>query len=269
MDAAEKQEKLFEALKSMDSCMVAFSGGLDSTYLLWAANRILGDRTAAITLASPYTPAWEVGEARQTAKQMGVSYFLVVIPHVPEEIRFNPEDRCYRCKKRLFAYILAEAEARGLRHVADGTNADDAGDHRPGIRALRELHVRSPLQEAGLTKEEIRTLTRAAGLGAWQKAPCACLLTRLPHGREITAAELTRIDCAEQYLHALGFPAVRVRSHGELARIELPGQEGKRIFSEDLAEEIARNLQELGYRYVALELSGYRMGSMNAPPDTR
>ena len=128
MEAAEKQEKLFDALGALNSCMVAFSGGLDSTYLLWAAHRILGERAAAVTLATPYTPGWEVHEARQTAKQMGVPYFLIVLPHVPEEIRFNPEDRCYRCKKRLFAHIIAEAETRGMHHVVDGTNADDMDD---------------------------------------------------------------------------------------------------------------------------------------------
>ena len=267
MGPKEKQNKLFAAIEAFGSCMVAFSGGLDSTFLLWAARKTLAERVVAATLATPYTPGWELRDAKQTARELGVEHLLITVPEVPEEIRLNPENRCYLCKKRLFRLIAEEAAMRGMHHIIDGTNADDAGDYRPGLRALHELNVKSPLLECGITKEDIRLLSRDAGLPAWQKAPCACLLTRIPHGREIMQDELVRIELSEQYLRNRGFAAVRVRSHGDLARIELSRQDTKRVFVEDHADEISHALQGFGYRYVSMELSGYRTGSMNRKPD--
>lgn len=269
MGPKARQENLFAAIEALGSCVVAFSGGLDSTFLLWAARKTLADRVIAATLATPYTPGWELREAKQTAGELGVEHLLIMVPEVPEEIRFNPDNRCYLCKKRLFSLIAAEAARRGVHHVIDGTNADDAGDYRPGLRALRELNVKSPLLECGITKEDIRLLSRDAGLPAWQKTPCACLLTRIPHGREITQDELVRIELSEQYLRDRGFETVRVRSHGDLARIELSRQETKRVFADDYADNISRALRGYGYCYVSMELSGYRTGSMNSKPEDR
>ena len=267
MRAEEKQEKLFTALQALDSCVVAFSGGLDSSFLLWAAQKILDNRVTAVTLVTPYVPGWEIREAKEMARAMQVSHVLIVIPEIPEEILFNPEDRCYLCKKRLFTLIASEAAARGVGHIVDGTNADDLGDHRPGLRALRELKVKSPLAECGLTKEDIRLLSRSAGLSSWQKAPCACLLTRIPPGRKISKDELLLIEASEQYLRDLGFGTVRVRSFGDLAKIELSRSETRKVFEEDLPDEIDHALKGFGYRHVALDLSGYRTGSMNSKPE--
>jgi len=267
MEAAAKQEKLFSYLRSLGSCVLAFSGGLDSTYLLWAACRVLPpERLVAVTLSTPYTPLWELWEARETAKHLGVAYLLIVIPRIPPDIRFNPPDRCYRCKRHLFSLLQQEAQARGLRYVVDGTNADDCQDNRPGMWALRELQIVSPLLESGITKDDVHTFSRDAGLPNWEKAPCTCLLTRLPVGREIRTEELARIEASEQYLRELGFRTVRVRSHNEIARLELGVPETRRLFTDGLAESVAHVLKDFGYRYVSVELSGYCSGSMDVAP---
>ncbi|MBI4958293.1 MAG: ATP-dependent sacrificial sulfur transferase LarE [Desulfovibrio sp.] len=259
---ADKYRSLLGALGSMGSCVVAFSGGLDSTFLLHAARQALGDGVLAVTLATPYMPKEEIAEAQAAAEITGVRHLLLEIPF-PEEIRTNPPERCYLCKKALFTLILDVAASENIANVLDGTNVDDLGDHRPGMKALKELGVKSPLLEAGLTKQDIRDLSRQHGLQTWDKPAAACLLSRIPHGTVITEAELRRIDEAEHFLKGLGFTSVRLRSHGDLARIEVPRERVSEVIEADRTYEIAATLKSLGYRYVTLDLEGYKMGSLN------
>ena len=184
----------------------------------------------------------------------------------PEALRDNPPERCYLCKKALFATLLELAAGQGIAHVLDGTNQDDLGDYRPGLRALAELGVISPLLAAGIGKDDIRALSREAGLPTWSKPSGACLLTRLPHGRRVAAEELIRIDTAETWLRSLGFPAVRLRSHGDLARLEVPRAQAQALLEADARHGVDGKLKALGYRHVTLDLAGYRMGSLNEKP---
>lgn len=258
----EKYRNLLGALRSMKKAVVAFSGGLDSTFLLHAARQAMGDGVLAITLATPYMPKAEIGEAVNTAQATGVRHLLLEIPF-PEVIRTNPPDRCYLCKKTLFTLILDVAASENIANVLDGTNLDDLGDHRPGMRALSELDIKSPLLAAELTKQDIRDLSREHGLATWDKPASACLLSRIPHGTVIEEAELRRIDEAEHFLKGLGFAAVRLRSHGDLARIEVPRERVAEVVEADRKHAIVARLKGLGYQYVAVDLAGYRMGSLN------
>jgi len=205
---------------------------------------------------------WELQEAAGIARGLGVAHLRLDVA-MPEAIRRNPPDRCYRCKRHLMGLILAEARTRGFPRVLDGTNAEDAPEDRPGMRALRELGIVSPLRELGWTKADIRSVARARGLVVWDKPPYACLLTRLPHGRAVTAKGLRRIEAAERHLAGLGFRAVRVRSHGDLARLEAAPADLERLLDANLRRGVHRTLQGLGFRYVSLDLEGYRSGSMN------
>jgi len=258
----EKYQELLAGLGAMGKAVVAFSGGLDSTFLLHAARQALGDGVLAVTMATPYMPEAETGEAQETAKAMGVRHLLLPVPF-PEVIRTNPPDRCYLCKKTLFTLILDAAASEDIANVLDGTNLDDLDDHRPGMKALSELGIKSPLLAAGLAKKDIRDLSRRHGLPAWDKPAAACLLSRIPHGTVIEVSELRRIDEAEHYLKQLGFAAVRLRSHGDLARIEVPRERVAEVIEADLKHGIVSRLQGLGYRYVTVDLTGYRMGSLN------
>ena len=253
---------LMNHLKSLESCMIAFSGGLDSTFLLWAAREALHDRVMAITISTPYIAAWEVREAVEMAEKFGVRHKVITLPLI-DEIRFNPDDRCYRCKRRLFSLLKEEASNEGIPHVLDGTNADDLLDYRPGMKALKELNIISPLLLHGITKKNIRKFSKQAGIENWQKPPYACLLSRIPYGREITLPELERIEKSERYLMDIGFTFVRVRSDGALARIEFERKDRNRLFREDLLDVISQKLKSFGYLFVAMELEGYHMGSMN------
>lgn len=264
-DAREKGLRLLGSLRSLERAVVAFSGGLDSTFLLHAARQALGDGVLAVTLATPYTPKAELEEAKAAAAAMGVRHVLLETP-IPEALRANPPERCYLCKKSLFGLVLEAARREGIAHVLDGTNVDDLGDHRPGIKALGELGIRSPLLLEALTKQDIRELSRLHGLAGWDKPASACLLTRLPHGARVEEAELRRIDEAEQYLRKLGFPAVRLRSHGDVARIEVPPDRVADVAAADRRHGIDARLKALGYRHVAVDLAGYRMGSLNERP---
>ena len=255
-------ERLIYDLKSLGSCLVALSGGLDSTLLLKAAKDALGDKVTAITVSTPYVPSWEISEAVEIAAALEIKHRIVRLP-VPDAVSFNPSDRCYHCKKYLFEQLKREAERENIPHVLEGTNADDLKDYRPGFLALKELDIVSPLLWQGLTKQDIRDLSRHLGLPNWQKPPCACLLSRIPYDREITLQELARIEMAEKYLMDNGFMAVRVRSDGPLARIEVGREERKIFFDEDRLDTIARELKAMGYTYVAMELEGYQIGSMN------
>jgi uncharacterized protein len=260
--AREKYRELLRGLGTMGKAVVAFSGGLDSTFLLHAARSALGDGVLAVTLATPYMPEAEVAEAAGTARTLGARHLSLEVPF-PGAVRDNPPDRCYLCKRALFARLMDLAADEGIGHVLDGTNLDDLDDHRPGRRALAELGVESPLLAAGLAKRDIREIAREHGLAAWDKPAGACLLTRIPHGRRVEEAELRRIDQAEAFLRGLGFAAVRLRSHGDLARIEAPRERLPELLAADLRHGIDARLKALGYRHVAVDLAGYRMGSLN------
>lgn len=257
-----KYDQLTEYLKKLESCAVAYSGGVDSTFLLSAANDALGDNAVGITVFSPYIPKWEIEESKVFVKKMGARH-SVIKADIPEEIKQNPPDRCYLCKQKVFALIWKEAKRLGMQYLLDGSNYDDTKDYRPGMKALKELRVKSPLLELGFTKQEIRDLSELKGLETWDKPPYACLLTRIPFGWEVNQDELVRIERSEVFLMSLGFRAVRVRSHDDIARIELGQDERKKIMDEKFMDRISEELKSYGYRYVCLELSGYKMGSMN------
>ena len=262
MGDREKYERLVTGLASFESCLVAFSGGLDSTLLLRAARDALGEKVRAVTVSTPYTPRWEIQEARVIAAGIGTVHKLLEMP-LMEDMRFNPPDRCYRCKKQLFAVLMNDAKKSGIQIVLDGTNADDLQDYRPGIRALNELGILSPFMKHGMTKEDIRCISREIGLPNWNRGPSACLLSRMPYNHEITLHRLQMIEHAEQYLMDMGFKLVRVRSDGIAARIEVGREERKKFFDEEFLDAVSKTLKDMGYLYVAFELEGYRTGSMN------
>lgn len=258
----EKYLDLLSDLRSMRKVVVAFSGGLDSTFLLHAARQAPADEALAVTVATSYMPKSEIAEARSAAQAMQAAHRVIEAPF-PEAIRTNPPDRCYLCKRSLFT-LLADVAASGeFDHVLDGTNLDDLNDYRPGLRALGELGVKSPLLAAGLTKQDIRDLSREHGLASWNKPASACLLSRIPHGTLVEDGELRRIDQAERFLKELGFAAVRLRSHGDLARIEVPREQVAEMIEADRLHGIDARLKALGYRHVTVDLAGYRMGSLN------
>lgn len=260
----EKYAKLLALFRSYGSAAVAFSGGVDSTLLLRAAHDALGDRALAVTAVSEFFPERERGEAAQFCRDSGIPYWEFRFEALAVEgVRDNPPDRCYRCKRALLETIVRIADERGLAVVAEGTNLDDRGDYRPGMRAVRELGVVSPLCEAGLSKAEIRELSRYLGLPGWDKPSFACLASRLAYGETITAEKLRRVEQAEDLLLAHGFRQLRVRVHGELARIEVPPEEIGRLAADGLRQQVCGALRDLGFRYVALDLDGYRTGSMN------
>lgn len=258
----EKYINLINCLKNMERVILAFSGGVDSTFLLKVAKEALGDNIKAVTIQSPYIPKWEIQEAKQLVAELGVAFEILKAPII-DEIRNNPENRCYLCKKAVFSQIKAIAQREGYSYVIDGTNYDDIGDYRPGLKALKELDIRSPLLECHLTKQEIRSLSKELGLNTWDKPPYACLLTRIPYGNELKETDFIKIEKAEKYLMDRGFRAIRVRCHDNLARIEVDKQDINKLFNEVLLEEISGKLKEFGFTYVTLDLEGYKVGSFN------
>lgn len=259
----EKYIELLASLKKMGKVVLAFSGGVDSTFLLKAAKETLGDKFKAVTIQSPYIPKWEIAEAKDLTAELGVAFEIIEAPII-DEIRNNPENRCYLCKKAVFSLIKAVAEKEGYPYIVDGTNFDDIGDYRPGLKALQELNVRSPLLECRLTKQEIRILSKELGLKTWDKPSYACLLTRIPYGNELREMDFAMIENAERYMMARGFRAIRVRCHEGLARIEVVENDRAKLFAEGLLDEIAAKFKEFGFAYVTLDLEGYRVGSFNA-----
>lgn len=257
-----KSVRLDTILKEIKSFAIAFSGGVDSSFLAYRAANLDKLNFTAVTIRTPYMPDREIDEAREFATMHKIN-LKIIDEGFPEIIRHNPRERCYLCKKALFGSIISYAAQNGYQYIIDGTNADDTGEVRPGLKALRELRVRSPLAEAGLTKKEIREQAFKAGLDLWNKPAMACLLTRIPYETEISEEMLKMIGKAEEFLFEKGYPGTRVRLHGDTARIEcLPGFLGK-IINDPEKERIVARLKDLGFRYVSLDLEGYRTGSMD------
>jgi uncharacterized protein len=261
-----KLQELKRLLAESGGILVAYSGGVDSTLLLRVAQEVLGERALAVTAASETYPDHEVQAAIRLAEEMGVRLRVIHTTELDRaEFAANPPERCYYCKGELFGKLVEIAREEGLPVVADGANVDDRDDFRPGARAAAELGVRSPLREAGLTKAEIREISRELGLPTWDKPSFACLASRFPYGSEITRDRLTQVAEAERLLRALGLRQFRVRHHGDVARIEVDPADFAVLTADENRARITEELHRLGFLYVTLDLDGYRTGSMNAP----
>lgn len=258
----EKEKKLAILLEKCMPLAIAFSGGVDSTYLLHEAVKAGKEKVTALIMKTPSVPEKELDEAMTFCKSRGISFFVLPAdPFSAEGFRENGRDRCYICKHFLFSALLEKAKEEGISFVADGTNADDRKEFRPGLRALKELDIRSPLAEAGLTKKEIRELSEKEGLPTWNKPSFSCLATRFPYGEELTVEKLRRTEAAENLLAELGFTQRRVRVHGNLARIEVLPEEIPLLL--ERRDMISARLEELGFLYTTVDLKGFRSGSMD------
>jgi uncharacterized protein len=261
----EKYERLKEIFQSMGKVLVAFSGGVDSTLLLRVAQDAVGNKNVlAVTALSPLYPERELSGVKKLIQALGARHRLIEsneleIPGFSK----NPPNRCYYCKSKLFEELLSLAKEEGIAFVVEGSTLDDDQDHRPGRIAIQELGIRSPLKETGLTKAEVRELSKGLGLPTWDKPSFACLASRFPYGEEITEEGLRMVDEAEAFLFGLGFKQVRVRHYGNLARIEILKEEMVRLMDGSLREKVVGHLKEIGYRYITLDLQGFRSGSMN------
>ena len=261
---SRKYEILKEQLKSTGSAMVAFSGGVDSSLLLRVAADVLKDKVLAVVIDSPVFSREEIQAAKKLAKDLKVSLMTIKANtlEVPEVIK-NTDRRCYYCKLFLFSRLRKIARQKSLNEILEGSNLDEAGDYRPGRKALEELNIRSPLEEAGFTKIEIRKLAKYLGLPNWNKPSVACLASRVPYGQPLNVDILSKIEKGEKILRQQGFSQVRLRHHGEIARIEIDPGEFSRWLEPVVREKAVASLKKLGYRYVALDLDGYRMGNLN------
>lgn len=268
--ADTKYAYLKEYLRGLGNAAVAFSGGVDSSFLLRAAQEALGENVIAVTAASAFVPESELDDAVRFCRGIGAAHEIFRADVLGnDEIRANPPDRCYICKRRLFGNIIGIARERGILNVIEGSNTDDQSDYRPGMRAVKELGVKSPLLEAGLSKAEIRLLSRKLGLPTWNKPSFACLASRFECGEELTAEKLYAVEKAERFLSDQGFRQMRVRFHGGLARIELEPDDIPRAVQPDMRGSICEMLGKLGFRYVTLDMAGYRTGSMNPETESR
>jgi uncharacterized protein len=259
-----KERRLQQLLADCESVIVAFSGGVDSAYLAWSATHILGSAALCVTADSPSYPDRHRQLALRTAQEFGLHHEIIRTGELERpEYRANPFNRCYFCKHELYTALSEMARLRGFMVVADGSNADDRGDYRPGRQAAREFGVRSPLDEVGLTKAEIRELSRRAGLSVWDEPASACLSSRIPYHSAVTPEKLRMIEQAEAVLHELGFRVYRVRHHDSLARLEIGQDELQRALEPPCRETIVRELRRIGYQHVTIDLQGYMMGSLN------
>ena len=260
-DIRKKEITLTERIKAAGKLAVAFSGGVDSTYLLYKAHKILGDDVLAVTVKSSVLTSEEFEETVAFCSQNGIKQAVIDFDVFSvEEFAANPPDRCYYCKRAIFTGVKNASEGYV---VADGSNASDTGDYRPGMRALEELGIASPLKDAGLTKDDIRALSKEAGLPTWDKPSAACLASRFAYGENITDEGLRRVESAEKFIRDLGFTGIRVRVHGDLARIEASPDDITLLSYERARKEISEELKRLGFKYVTMDMDGYRTGSMN------
>ncbi len=262
----DKLERLKEILGESSGVLVAFSGGVDSTFLLKVAHMVLGERAIALTASSPTAPPGELEAAEELARLVGCRH-IVISSHELDNPSFtqNPVNRCYFCKDELYRVSRLQADSLEISTVVDGTNLDDLKDHRPGLKAAKEWRIRHPLVEAGMAKEEIRRYSRELNLPSWNKPAIACLSSRFPYGIEINVERLQKIAACERFLQELRFREFRVRYHGELVRIEVAPEEIQRFFEPGTREAIVEKFKEVGFSFVSLDLQGYRTGSMNEP----
>jgi uncharacterized protein len=264
----QKWDRLRTLLRDIKCAVLAYSGGVDSSLLLRAAAEVMGHRLIAVTAVSETYPAGELEAAQEFARTLGVTHRILHTQELAaEEFARNSPERCYFCKKELYGKLKKIAETEGISCILDGSNADDLDDYRPGRKAAEEFSVRSPLVEAGLSKSDVRELARFLNLPVWDKPSLACLSSRIPYGTRITPDIIETIQTAEHHLRVLGFGQVRVRHHGEIARIEIDREAFRQLLSDDAIEKITAALRGLGYIYVCLDLEGYRTGSMNAALD--
>lgn len=264
-----KLDKLKAYIKELGSLAVGFSGGVDSSFLLAVAHEVLGDKAIAVTGVDASVPERELTDAKQFCEERGIRHVLCSWNPMKEEgYRNNSPDRCYFCKKGVFSEIKKVADEYGIEYLAEGSNIDDLGDYRPGLRAVAELNVKSPLREAGLYKADIRNISKAMGLPTWSKPAYACLASRFVYGEEITEKKLHMVDLAEQFLIENGFYEERVRMHGNLARIEVPAKDITRLAEDNMREAVYKRFKEIGFLFVTLDMRGYRLGSMNATLDS-
>ncbi|SDC47174.1 uncharacterized protein SAMN04488698_11828 [Candidatus Frackibacter sp. WG12] len=259
----EKYNELQDYLANLDSLVIGFSGGVDSTFLLKVAYDVLGDKVLAVTSSAETYPAEQLEEAKELAKEIGAQHLVTYTEELDnEDFVKNPPRRCYYCKFELFKSLKEVAEEKGYANVADGANYDDISDYRPGADAAKELGVLSPLKETGFTKDDIREVSKELGLPTWNKAAFACLSSRFPYGDEITADKLEMVDQAEAYLRQYSWQQLRVRHHDEnTARIEILSEDFEQLLN--LREDIVNKFKEIGYTYITMDLEGYRTGSMN------
>lgn len=266
-NTAQKMERLTEILEDAGRVAVAFSGGTDSTFLLAFAHKVLGNDAIGITISTPLIPDEDMAFAKEFCRERDIEHIVIEVDALAcEDVRLNPPDRCYHCKKLDMGAVIEKAKELGAV-ACDGANVDDAGDYRPGMKAAAELGILSPMAEAGLTKREIREQSRELDIPNWDKPASACLASRIPYGIALDAETLRRIGKAEELLRAKGFPQVRVRAHGDLARIEVPAEQIEAICASPTREHVDDALRNLGFAYVTCDMQGYRMGSLNEALD--
>jgi uncharacterized protein len=263
-DLEKKLERLKDYLRKLGSVAIAYSSGVDSTFLLKVASHELGDKAIAITVNSSFFPERERSEASIFCQKNGIKHITATVNVLDiEKVADNPPDRCYLCKRALFTRMKEIATKQGIENLAEGSNLDDEGDYRPGLKAIAELNIKSPLRECSFTKEDIRLLSKEMGLDTWDKPSYACLASRVPYGDKITPEKLSMIERSEDFLTELGFGQSRVRHHGDVARIELLPWEFDKLMEAEVREKVYSKLNSIGFKYVTLDIRGFRTGSMN------